>query len=80
MYIDDYEIEVAALLIDDALSFGLPYQDEAERRGWSQDGAQALQTLVDELSWSDLCVALRLAADRLAAEPEPDTAPPDGAS
>ncbi len=74
MYIDDDEIEVAALLIDDALSFGLPYQEEAEWRGWSQDGAQALQTLVEELSWSDLCVALRLAASRLAAEVDPPDA------
>ncbi len=75
MYIYDDEIEAAALLIDDALSFSLPYQDEAEWRGWSQDGAQRMQTLVDELSWSDLCVALRLAASRLAAEVDP----PDGA-
>lgn len=66
-WVDDSIIQSAAQLIVAGLD-ELPVEDTAEWRGYNNEDAKAFKALIEELNWPDLCVALRLAAERL---PEP---------
>lgn len=79
MYVDQNVISSAAQLIYDGISeIAEPFaDDEADHRGFDEDEASALKAVLDEVTWADLCEAVRLAARRVNARPDEDDAESD---
>jgi hypothetical protein len=64
--IHSYLIEAAAQLIVASLET-LPVSEEAKWRGYDATDTELLHDLIDQVTWSDLLLAVRSAADRLEA-------------
>jgi hypothetical protein len=71
-FVDHNIISSAAQLIMDGIEqTAQPFaDDQSEWQGFDEDEAKALKAVLDEVNWSDLCEAVRLAAQRVNARPD----------